>query len=99
MSFEALLEDEENQKNGVTYILDESGFRLSHLAHVNLRDVQRVMINGEASYPPRLLMNTAPICLSLFPETSRGPVAFAPEEKKWTTVRNEKSRAHSANAQ
>ncbi|KAK8758509.1 hypothetical protein V5799_003859 [Amblyomma americanum] len=49
MSFEALLEDEENQKNGITYILDESGFRLSHLAHVNLRDVQRVMINGEAS--------------------------------------------------
>ncbi|KAH8009489.1 hypothetical protein HPB51_018009 [Rhipicephalus microplus] len=51
MSFEALLEDEDNQKNGLTYILDESGFRLSHLAHVNLRDVQRVMINGEASAP------------------------------------------------
>ncbi|KAM7300986.1 clavesin-2, partial [Ixodes scapularis] len=47
MSFEALLEDEDNQKNGVTYILDESGFRISHLAHVNLRDVQKVMINGE----------------------------------------------------
>lgn len=53
MSFEALLEDEENQKNGVTYILDESGFRLSHLAHVNLRDVQRVMINGEKGWPMR----------------------------------------------
>lgn len=53
MSFEALLEDEENQKNGITYILDESGFRLSHLAHVNLRDVQRVMINGEKGWPMR----------------------------------------------
>ncbi|KAL3216901.1 hypothetical protein MRX96_032775 [Rhipicephalus microplus] len=53
MSFEALLEDEDNQKNGLTYILDESGFRLSHLAHVNLRDVQRVMINGEKGWPMR----------------------------------------------
>lgn len=42
MSFEALLEDEVNQRKGFTYILDESGFRLHHLAHVNLRDVQRV---------------------------------------------------------
>ncbi|KAG0421716.1 hypothetical protein HPB47_002412 [Ixodes persulcatus] len=53
MSFEALLEDEDNQKNGVTYILDESGFRISHLAHVNLRDVQKVMINGEKGWPMR----------------------------------------------
>lgn len=53
MSFEALLEDEDNQKHGLTYILDESGFRLSHLAHVNLRDVQRVMINGEKGWPMR----------------------------------------------
>ncbi|XP_064455767.1 clavesin-2-like [Ornithodoros turicata] len=53
MSFEALLEDEENQKNGVTYIMDESGFRLNHLGLVNLRDVQKVMINGEKAMPMR----------------------------------------------
>ncbi|OQR68061.1 clavesin-2-like [Tropilaelaps mercedesae] len=53
MTFEALLEDEVNQRKGFTYILDESGFRLHHLAHVNLRDVQRVMISGEKGYPMR----------------------------------------------
>ncbi|XP_003743555.2 clavesin-2 [Galendromus occidentalis] len=53
MSFEALLEDEVNQRKGFTYIMDESGFRLHHLAHVNLRDVQRVMISGEKGYPMR----------------------------------------------
>jgi len=53
LTFEALLEDENNQRKGFTYILDESGFRLHHLAHVNLRDVQRVMISGEKGYPMR----------------------------------------------
>ncbi|XP_022693175.1 clavesin-2-like isoform X1 [Varroa jacobsoni] len=53
LTFEALLEDEVNQRKGFTYILDESGFRLHHLAHVNLRDVQRVMISGEKGYPMR----------------------------------------------
>jgi len=53
MTFEALLEDEENQIRGFTYIFDCSGLTLSHLSIWTPQEVARILSICEKNLPMR----------------------------------------------
>jgi len=53
VSFESLLEDEENQVRGFTYILDEGGITLSHLSLWNPTEMNKVFGVCERNMPMR----------------------------------------------
>ncbi|XP_022242953.1 clavesin-1-like isoform X3 [Limulus polyphemus] len=46
-TFEVLLDDENAQKQGFSYIFDQTEFRVSHFTSVGLRELQRLMSTGE----------------------------------------------------
>ncbi|XP_076348320.1 clavesin-1-like isoform X2 [Tachypleus tridentatus] len=47
ITFETLLEDEENQRKGFTYIFDQTDFSLGHFTFVGLKETQRLLSAGE----------------------------------------------------
>ncbi|XP_013775368.1 clavesin-1-like isoform X2 [Limulus polyphemus] len=50
-TFEVLLDDENAQKQGFSYIFDQTEFRVSHFTSVGLRELQRLMSTGEKAMP------------------------------------------------
>ncbi|XP_076348287.1 clavesin-1-like isoform X1 [Tachypleus tridentatus] len=51
ITFETLLEDEENQRKGFTYIFDQTDFSLGHFTFVGLKETQRLLSAGEKAMP------------------------------------------------
>lgn len=50
-TFEVLLDNENAQKHGFSYIFDQTDFRISHFTSVGLRDLQRLISAGEKAMP------------------------------------------------
>ncbi|XP_076323619.1 alpha-tocopherol transfer protein-like isoform X1 [Tachypleus tridentatus] len=53
ITFETLLEDEDNQRKGFTYVFDQTDFSLAHFTFVGLRETQRLLSTGEKAMPIR----------------------------------------------
>jgi hypothetical protein len=51
MTFETLLDDEENQKRGFVYIFDQEGVCLSEVTYVGVFEMQKLARSGEKALP------------------------------------------------
>lgn len=47
MTFEVLLDDEQNQRNGFVYVFDDDQVCLSDVTYVGIREMKKLLQSGE----------------------------------------------------